>query len=165
MARHRRRPRRLAVVPADALSARTGRAGDRYHRPVASVTRKSPSGRAARRDELRGRLLGVVERLLGEGDTFTEISVERMVAEAGIARSTFYVYFEDKGDLLEAWFGEITAELRTRPPAWWQPRAATGVPRLRAALATIVPTYRPHTTLMAAMYDTAAYDAGPSATS
>ena len=159
MARHRRRPRRLALVPR-ALSARTGRAGDRYHRPVASVTRKSPSGRAARRDELRGRLLGVVERLLGEGDTFTEISVERMVAEAGIARSTFYVYFEDKGDLLEAWFGEITAELRTAAAEWWRLGPTPAYPDLRAALAAIVSTYRPHTTLMAAMYDTAAYDAG-----
>ena len=127
---------------------------------MASVTRKSPSGRDARRDELRGRLLGVVERLLGEGDTFTEISVERMVAEAGIARSTFYVYFEDKGDLLEAWFGEITAELRTAAAEWWRLGPTPAYPELRAALAAIVSTYRPHTTLMAAMYDTAAYDAG-----
>ena len=101
---------------------------DRYHRRVASVTRKSPSGRAARRDELRGRLLDVVERLLGEGETFTEISVERMVAEAGIARSTFYVYFEDKGDLLEAWFGDITAELRTAAADWWRLGPTPGTP-------------------------------------
>ena len=101
-----------------------------------------------------------MERLLGEGDTFTEISVERMVAEAGIARSTFYVYFEDKGDLLEAWFGEITAELRDAAAEWWRLGPTPAYPDLRAALAAIVSTYRPHTTLMAAMYDTAAYDAG-----
>ena len=84
---------------------------------MASVTRRSQPRRTARRDEVRGRLLQVVERMLDDGEGYTEISVERMVAQAGIARSTFYVYFEDKGDLLEAWFGEITAGLRNAAAA------------------------------------------------
>jgi TetR/AcrR family transcriptional regulator, ethionamide resistance regulator len=123
-----------------------------------SVTRRRPPDREARRDEVRARLLAVVERLLAEGESFTEISVERMVAEAGMARSTFYVYFADKGDLLRAWFAEITGELRTAATAWWELRPPVGYDDLRAALATIVTTYRPHTPLMAALYDTAAYD-------
>jgi len=49
---------------------------------------------------MRRRLLEVVQQLLDEGESFTEMSVERLVSEAGISRSTFYVYFEDKGDLL-----------------------------------------------------------------
>ena len=77
-----------------------------------SVTRRRPAGRETRRDDARARLLAVVERLLADGESYTEISIERMVAEAGMARSTFYVYFADKGDLLRAWFAGITDELR-----------------------------------------------------
>lgn len=123
-----------------------------------SVTRKRQSSRAERRDEIRHRLLEAVERLLEAGESFTEISVERMVAEAGLARSTFYLYFRDKGDLLVAWFGEITGELEGAARGWWHlgPRATRE--DLRAALETIVTAYRPHTHLMAAVYDAAAYD-------
>src|SRR3954449_6809724 len=108
-----------------------------------SVTRRRPGDRASRRDEVRARLLAVVERLLAEGESFTEISVERMVAEAGMARSTFYVYFTDKGDLLRAWFARITDELRAAATGWWELHPPLGFHDVRAALATIVAAYRP----------------------
>jgi AcrR family transcriptional regulator len=123
-----------------------------------SVTRKSQSTRARRRDEARARLLEVVEQLLEEGESFTEISVERLVAEAGMSRSTFYVYFEDKGDLLRGWFGDIIAELTAATDRWWALGADATRDDLREILAGVVSTYRPHTTLMAATYDAAAYD-------
>lgn len=123
-----------------------------------SVTRRKPADRVARSDEIRARLLEVVERLVANGEGFTEISVERLVAEAGMARSTFYVYFEDKGDLLRAWFSEITDELRDAADGWWQLRPPLTHEHVHRALATIVERYRPHTPLMAAVYDTAAYD-------
>src|SRR5215213_596988 len=91
-----------------------------------SVTRRRPANREARRDDARGRLLAAVERLIANGDSFTEISVERMVAEAGMARSTYYVYFADNGDLLRAWFAEITDELREAAASWWQLQAPVG---------------------------------------
>jgi AcrR family transcriptional regulator len=124
-----------------------------------SVTRKSQSSRSERRDEARRRLLGVVEKLLEEGESFTEISVERLVSEAGMSRSTFYVYFEDKGDLLRAWFAEITAELSDAASGWLTLGADATQADLRVALERVVKTYKPHTTLMAATYDAAAYDA------
>jgi TetR/AcrR family transcriptional regulator, ethionamide resistance regulator len=123
-----------------------------------SVTRKRQSSRAVRRDEIRHRLLEVVEHLLDEGESFTEISVERMVSQAGLARSTYYLYFQDKGDLLVAWFGEITVELETAATGWWNLGPGATRQDLRTALEGIVKAYRPHTTLMAAMYDAAAYD-------
>ncbi|MCW3038516.1 MAG: Transcriptional regulator, TetR family [Solirubrobacterales bacterium] len=124
-----------------------------------SVTRKSQSTRTQRRDKARDRLLGVVERLLEEGESFTEISVERLVSEAGISRSTFYVYFEDKGDLLRAWFEDITGELSDAAKDWWALGKDATREDLRAALDRVVKAYKPHTTLMAATYDAAAYDA------
>src|ERR1700756_759930 len=84
-----------------------------------SVTRRSPGTRAPRRDEVRERLLAVVRDLLASGETYAEISVERLVAEAGLSRSTFYVYFEDKGDLLRAWFKQVVEELQAASGGWW----------------------------------------------
>jgi len=125
---------------------------------MSSVTRKHQSTRAHRRDEMRIRLLEVVERLLDEGDSFTEVSVERLVSEAGISRSTFYVYFEDKGDLLHAWFGDITAEIADAAKDWWSLGPDVTYDAVREALDKVVKAYWPHTTLMAATYDAAAYD-------
>lgn len=123
-----------------------------------SVTRKSKSTRAQRRDEARARLLQVVEDMLDEGESFTELSVERLVQAAGMSRSTFYVYFEDKGDLLRAWFSEINEELVAAAAYWWKIDGDSTREDVRAVLERIVRTYRPHTTLMAATYDAAAYD-------
>lgn len=120
-----------------------------------------PEGRrAARRDEIRRLLLDVAEGLLDQGAAFGEIPVERLVSAAGLSRSTFYVYFEDKSDLLVAWFGEITHDLESAARQWWELGPDSTRDDLRVALAAIVKTYRPHTTLMAALYDEAPSDAG-----
>jgi AcrR family transcriptional regulator len=124
-----------------------------------SVTRKSHGNRAQRRDDVRQRLLAVVEELLTRGESYAEISVERLVSEAKLSRSTFYVYFEDKGDLLRAWFAQVIEELDDAAGRWWTLDGTATKADLRTALAQIVNTYRPHTTLMAALYDMSSYDA------
>ena len=124
-----------------------------------SVTRRSRGNRAQRRADVRARLLAIVEQLLASGDSFASISVERLVSEASISRSTFYVYFEDKGDLLRAWFAQVLEELEDAAESWWKLDGDATAADLHTALAEIVHAYRPHTTLMAAVFDTAAYDA------
>lgn len=123
-----------------------------------SVTRRSQSSRVERRSEIRRRLLEVVESQLEQGESYTELSVERLVSAAGISRSTFYVYFEDKGDLLRGWFEDIEAELAEAAGGWWALGVGTTYADVRASLEKIVLTYRPHVMLMAATYDAAAYD-------
>lgn len=127
-------------------------------RAVGGPTRKSL--RARRRDDARARLLEIVQRLLEAGETFNEISVERLAAEAGISRTTFYVYFEDKSDLLRAWFTDVTHQLNDAAAGWWSLGPGACREDLRDALARIVHSYRPHTTLMAATHDAVGYDAG-----
>lgn len=123
-----------------------------------SVTRKSHSSRTERRDQMRDRLLSVVEKLLADGENFTELSVERLASEAGISRSTFYVYFEDKGELLRAWFLEIFGRVEGAARQWYGLPPDFSSDDLRAALAHVVATYRPHTPLMAAVVDASGYD-------
>ena len=131
-----------------------------------SVTRKTQGSRAERRDQIKTRLLSAVESLLADGENFTELSVERLVTLAGVSRSTFYVYFEDKGELIRAWLAEIISELDVAAEAWWSlgagggPNSTVSWDDLRAALSRVVTVYRPHTTLMAAAFDAAAYDPG-----
>jgi len=129
---------------------------------VPSVTRKTQGSRAERRDQIKTRLLSAVESLLADGENFTELSVERLVTLAGVSRSTFYVYFEDKGELIRAWLAEIISELDVAAQEWWSLGTDGGVSwaDLRAALNRVVTVYRPHTTLMAAAFDAAAYDPG-----
>jgi AcrR family transcriptional regulator len=101
-----------------------------------------------------------VESLLAEGVTFTEVSLERLVAAAGVARSTFYVYFEDKGDLMRSWVEVVTRELDGSAERWLSLDSGAERPDLREALGGIVKTYRPYVPLMAAAFDAAAYDVG-----
>lgn len=125
---------------------------------MASVTRKSQKSRARRRDEIRAKLLEVIEQLLADGASFTEISIERLVSEANISRSTFYVYFEDKGDLLRGWFRDINSIITDAAQDWWSIDKDATWERLRAAQGRIFEAYRPHVPLMEATNDTAAYD-------
>ena len=123
-----------------------------------SVTRTSHSSRAERRDQLRDRLLHAVEKMLADGESYTELSVERLASEAGVSRSTFYVYFEDKGELLRAWFVEIFEQVGGAARQWYGLPAQFTRDELRAALDHVVGTYRPHTMLMSAVVDASGYD-------
>lgn len=111
-----------------------------------------------RQEAIRERLLAAVEEVTAGGDSLGDVSVERLAKAAGISRATFYIYFADKGDLLKAWFEQIVDVLMDAAGAWWQLDAEATPEDLRAALAGIVATYRPHATLIAAVYDEAAYD-------
>src|SRR4051794_40080461 len=99
------------------------------------------------------RLLEVVEQLIAEGDRFTEITVEKLVGEAGISRSTFYVYFEDKGDLLRGWFTTINEEIAAAARTWWRLGATATRDDLRHAQGLIFAAYAPHVPLLAATND------------
>lgn len=123
-----------------------------------SVTRKPQRTRADRRNQILQRMLEATEAMLEEGESFTELSVERLVGKAGISRSTFYVYFEDKGDLLRALSGDVMIQLLEAAELWWTAPPDAGRDVIRRSMAEVVRTYVPHATLMAAVVDSAPYD-------
>ena len=127
---------------------------------MTSVTRKSQSNRARRRDEIEGRLLAAVEKLLAEGESYTELSVERLVSEADLSRSTFYVYFEDKGDLLQQLTEDVISNFMTAAAAWWDLPPGASREDVKAGLKQLVEVYRPHGILMGAVVDASSYDPG-----
>src|SRR4051794_31147396 len=128
-------------------------------RVMASVRRTTHTARAARRDQIARRLLVAVETLLAEGETFTEVSVERLATEARISRSTFYVYFDDKGDLLEALTADVMTKVIDAAQAWWELPPDADRADVESAMRGIVAVYRDHATLMAAVVEASSYDA------
>lgn len=120
-----------------------------------SITRRPAA--APRRAGAELQLIDATERLLGEGTSYIGLSVEQLCSEAGVARSTFYVHFRDKGDLVTRVAARMLDQLSDAAAAWWthgNDRAA-----LRAATRELVGVYARHRAVFAALTETAAYDA------
>ena len=127
-----------------------------------SVTRKPQAnreqGRQQRREQLERRLLDATERLMRDGASFTELSVDRLSTAAGMSRASFYIYFEDKGHLLRRMAGQVFADLADSADRWWSVASRHDPDDVRAAMAGIVATYRRHQPVLVALNEMAAYD-------
>ena len=122
-----------------------------------SVTRKAKSG-PARREAAETNVLEAVERLLVEGFSYTELGVQQMAEAAGISRSTFYVHFTDKNDLLVRLTRASTAELFAAADAWMVRTYEEGVGPLEEALAEVCAQRRTHSAALNALAEVAGYD-------
>jgi len=127
-----------------------------------SVTRKPQARREQtrqqRREQMERRLLDATERLMRDGASFTELSVDRLATQAGISRASFYIYFEDKGHLLRRLAGQVFADLADSADQWWSVAGRRNPDDVRAAMAGIVATYRRHQPVLVALNEMAAYD-------
>ena len=83
-----------------------------------SVTRSRRPRNQAKKDAVEQAMLDALQRLGDRGISFTEASVEQLAREAGIARSTFYVHFRDKSDLVRRLAGRLTEEMIQASRIW-----------------------------------------------
>jgi TetR/AcrR family transcriptional regulator, ethionamide resistance regulator len=127
-----------------------------------SVTRRQPAkreqARQQRREQMERQLLDATERLMRDGTSFTELSVDRLSTEAGISRASFYIYFEDKGHLLRRLAGQVFADLAESADRWWSVAWRRDPEDVRTAMASLVASYRRHQPVLVALNEMAAYD-------
>lgn len=125
-----------------------------------SVTRKPQArqGRQQRREHMKSRLLDATERLMRDGASFTELSVDRLAGEAGISRASFYIYFEDKGHLLRRLAAAVFDDLAASGNRWWSVADRRDPEDLRASITGIVASYRRHQSVLTALSEMAGYD-------
>lgn len=100
-----------------------------------------------------------VERLLEEGLSFTELSVARIAREAGIGRSTFYLHFPDKTQLLIR-IGEQPLTMMFEPAVrWWlREEHQDGPEGVARTMLEMIARFREHRPLMLAALELAAYE-------
>lgn len=124
-----------------------------------SVTRKPQANRQVRREQIERQLLDATERLMADGASFTELSVDRLATEAGISRASFYIYFEDKGDLLRRLAAQVFEDLAGAAERWWGVSRRRDPEDVLGAMAGLVASYRRHQPLLIALNEMAGYDA------
>jgi len=125
---------------------------------VPSITRRPQAKRQERREQIERQLLDATERLMADGASFTELSVDRLATEAGISRASFYIYFEDKGHLLRRLAGQVFADLADAGDRWWSVAEREDPADARTAINAIVAGYRRHQPLLVALNEMAGYD-------
>jgi AcrR family transcriptional regulator len=121
---------------------------------VPSITR--PSAKPGRPASAEADILAAARRLLDRGSTFTEIGVQEICTEAGVARSTFYSNFRDKTDLLIRLAADVMSSTFDLTTAW---KAHDGVEGLAAAFLQVVKLYRDQAAVRRAVAEVATYDA------
>jgi TetR/AcrR family transcriptional regulator, ethionamide resistance regulator len=133
-----------------------------------SVTRKPQANREEerqhRREQIERRLLDATERLMRDGTSFTELSVDRLSGAAGISRASFYIYFEDKGHLLRRLANQVFADLADSADRWWSVAGRHDSGDVRAAMDGIIASYRRHQPVLVALNEMAGYDSLVAAT-
>jgi AcrR family transcriptional regulator len=114
------------------------------------------SGRK-RREASSNQILAATRRLLAAGGPVARLSVERIVAEAGVSRATFYVCFPDKHAVIAtlaeealSWRGEIHAEVLSDP--------ALTHDRLDGMMRAIVSHWQHNRPVLAAIIELAEHD-------
>lgn len=120
-----------------------------------------PSRGPERRDAVEQRVFDAVETLLDDGHRFAELSVATIADAAGMARSTFYVHFSDKTELLIRLAQTATSDIVAEGERW----LAAGASSVRADPASITATmrrviavYRRHESIFDAVLAATGYD-------
>jgi TetR/AcrR family transcriptional regulator, ethionamide resistance regulator len=119
------------------------------------ATRKVPSGRT-RRNGVERDVIDATIRCLAAGESITNLGIQRICDEAGVARSAFYKNFTDKTDLMLRTVQTATGDLFATACAW--AAGSGGRKSMAAAHLNTVRVWREHAPLLKAYFEVAAYD-------
>ncbi|GGJ63940.1 TetR/AcrR family transcriptional regulator [Streptomyces brasiliensis] len=122
------------------------------------VTRRQADHHAVRRAATRAQLMATLGRLLDAGEPFTEISVQRIIEEAGVSRATFYAHFHSKSDILVRLTDELRESLLELARRWEPGAGADGADRFARFFVEVISIHRPHQGVLTAVREAASYD-------
>jgi AcrR family transcriptional regulator len=125
---------------------------------MSRLASRAERSRQNRREAVRQQLLDALASQLERGTSLAAVKVEDLASEAGISRATFYVYFQDKVELLEEWLLETRATLFEVSNAWYAGPPPSSRAELTILVRAVFDGYRERLTLMAAMHEMTLYD-------
>lgn len=120
--------------------------------------RREHGRRRSKRNETRDQLLIAMQAMLESGESFSQISVERLTTEVGMSRTRFYMYFEDLGDLLYAAYASRIVHSKELLSGWWQSDGSIERAQMRRTLGEFVRFRAKNVVLSRAMYARAVTD-------
>jgi AcrR family transcriptional regulator len=112
---------------------------------------------AERAANIESAVLAATERLLARGGSFGALSTQRVAEEAGVARSTLYLYFKEKNALLV----RLTADLKNGAHelmSSWSPEAPDALDLLTDTLLEVIRYYRQRAHILRAVQELAGSD-------
>jgi AcrR family transcriptional regulator len=116
-------------------------------------------GRAYSQEELEGLLRGALSALMADGTSFSDLSVERLVSTAGVARSTFYLYFADKAAMINALGAKTLKRLYgSGPRAWVRKGADATREEIVAGMRQLLEIFLEDEAVMRAVAEASVYD-------
>jgi len=124
-----------------------------YVARVEMADRKAPRlrGEANREDVVR-RVIAATERLLAYNESFMEIQIARIASEAGMARSTFYMHFRDRAELVQEIMSLLLDDFEQEIAKVGQMGANPSPEKLRALIGDLVEVFHKHETLVIPLY-------------
>ena len=126
---------------------------------MSKQARRRLPNRAARRNDTLAALAAASAASYADEDesNFTNLTVDRLARRAGISRASFYIYFEDKAELVRSWHRDLDEQANTALAQWWP----TGPPTpsaLRRILAQLADIYRENRAVLSAIQEMTPHD-------
>ncbi len=118
---------------------------------------RSRPGASARRLEAERGFLAATEALLDQGNSYAQLSVERIASRAGRPRTAFYLYFRDKRELLMRLTESVAETLYAEADRWWS--GSRGREDIRPTVAAMLGTWQEHVSVLRAVVEASTYDA------
>ncbi|MGQ0466493.1 MAG: TetR/AcrR family transcriptional regulator [Sporichthyaceae bacterium] len=122
------------------------------------MTTPARQGRAYQRPEIEDLLRVALADALRGGASFREVSVERLCVAAGIARSTFYLYFPDKAAMLHALSAGAMLRLYKTQRSWLAKGEDATFADVRASMRAVFAAFHADEAIMFAVAEAAGYE-------
>jgi AcrR family transcriptional regulator len=122
------------------------------------VTRRQADHHAARSAATRTQVISALERLLDSGEAYSEISVQRILEEAGVSRATFYAHFPGKADVLVSLTDDLRESLLALAHLWEPAGEGDGAQRFAGFFEEVLKIHRGHQKVLTAVREAAAYE-------